>query len=342
MSFIKKLNPLKRKIFKQLTGSFRNSNNINQLTTTPKDNIKHILVTRPNHRLGNQLLFSPLIQVLETEFPNCKIDLLVNGGLSKILYANYDSVDNIFNLPKKPFKNLRNYVNISLKVIFKKYDLAIPADENSNSGKIFVKLSRAKYKVFNAGDRIIPSVHISKKPIDNLLTFLRDEQQLNNIEYPRINLKVNSQEFDTGKKIVHSYFNNQLPIIGVFTNATGSKKLSKEWWHKLAIGLETSFPNANIFEILPKENTSQLDFKYTSYYSEDIREMAGVIENCTVFIGADSGVMHLATATNTPSFGLFNGATNPDTYGPYGKDKFVVETHKLEIPEIMKIIKPYI
>ena len=70
--------------------------------------------------------------------------------------------------------------------------------------------------------------------------------------------------------------------------------------------------------------------------------MAGVIENCTVFIGADSGVMHLATATKAPTFGLFNGATNPNIYGPYGKDKFVVETHKKEVSEIVEMVSPYI
>ena len=332
----KKINPYKTRGFKMLTSNFKNSKNISDLSKIDKKDIKRVLISRPNHRLGNQLLISPIIQVVEAEFPNCKIDLLVNGNLSRILYKNYTSVENVYDLPKKPFKNLFKYLKTSFKVLSVKYNLAIVATETSNSSKFFVKLSRAEFKIFNSGYGIVPSRHIAKKPIDNFLNAYKG----NTIEdYPRLDIKLTDDEIRIGKSVLSNYFNNSYKTIAIFTNATGKKKLSKQWWQELCLKLETDIPKVNILEILPKENTSQVDFKYKNYLSNDLREMSSVIENSAIFIGADSGVMHLAASTNTPTFGLFNGRTNPEKYGSYGSYKYVIETKKTGIDELVKEIK---
>jgi ADP-heptose:LPS heptosyltransferase len=41
------------------------------------------------------------------------------------------------------------------------------------------------------------------------------------------------------------------------------------------------------------ENVSQIAFKSPTFYSKDIREIGAVIANTEIFIGADSGIMHL-------------------------------------------------
>lgn len=332
----RRINPYKTRIFEILTSSFKNSKNVSDLSKIDKRNIKRVLLSRPNHRLGNQLLLSPIIQVIEAEFPNCKIDLLVNGNLSKFLYENYSSVENVYNLPKKPFKNLFNYLKTSFKVLAVNYDLAIVGTESSNSSKIFVKLSRAKFKIFNSGYNAITSKHIAKKPIDVFYSLYKGHTIKN---YPKLDIKLTDGEISKGKSVLSNFFNNSHKTIAIFTNATGNKRLSKKWWQDLCVKLKTDIPKANILEILPKENTSQVDFRYKHYLSTDLREMASVIENSAIFIGADSGVMHLATATNTPTFGLFNGSTNADIYGPYGKGKYSIETKKIGIDELIKEIK---
>lgn len=332
----KKINSYKTRFFKWLTSSFENSKNISDLARIDKNKIKRILVIRPNHRLGNQLLLSPLLQTLEIEFPHSKISLLVNGSLSKVLYKNYTSVEKIYTLPKKPFENLPEYIKTSYKIISSKYDISIVGDGNSNSSKIFTKLSSAKFKIFSSEKDTKVSLHIAKKPIDNLISLLNKEKTIN---YPKLNIRLSDKEIINGNKIVSNLFNERKNTIALFTNATGYKKHSKEWWSQFCSKLEESIPNINILEILPKENTSQVNFKFKGYLSNDIREMASVIENCSIFIGADSGVMHLAAATNTPTFGLFNGFTNAQVYTPYGKNKYFIETHKISIDQLIIKIK---
>ena len=52
-------------------------------------------------------------------------------------------------------------------------------------------------------------------------------------------------------------------------------------------------------------------------------EVAAVLERSTLFIGNDSGLMHLAAAAGTPTIGLF-GPTDATTYGPQGEQCLAV------------------
>ena len=54
-----------------------------------------------------------------------------------------------------------------------------------------------------------------------------------------------------------------------------------------------------------------------------IRELAAIIAKSDLFIGVDSGPMHIATAVKTPVIALF-GAGDPSFIGPYGRGHKVI------------------
>jgi ADP-heptose:LPS heptosyltransferase len=328
------INRFKRWAFGLITASFENSKSLEQLPEVDSREICRVLIARPNHRLGNQLLLSPLIQTIENKFPHAKIDLLVNGGLPRVIFKNYRCVDQIYSLPKKPFKNLSEYLKTSYSIISSRYDLAIVGEHKSNSSKIFLKLSRTKFKIFEPQGENALSDHKAKRVVDILRSFL----DIKNKTYPELDIKLSDKEIQRGKQIISDIFPSERPVIAIFTNATGKKRLTKEWWAEFCVQLESQFPGVHILEILPKENRSQVNFKYDTYLSYDIRDMAAVIDNCAVFVGADSGVMHLASATSTPTFGLFNGNTNPMAFGPYGNHDRPYEVHKTSVDQIVNDI----
>ena len=335
---IKKLNPLKNRLFSMMTGSFRNSERINLIESLPRDSEIKVLITRPNHRLGNQLLLTPLIQEINKQFPNCKIHLIVNGNLSYILLSNYHCVETIFNLPKKPFNNILDYLKKSISLISNQYDIAIVGCEDSNSSKIFVKLSRAKFKIYNSGTtKLNRPEHIAKIPIYNLRKFLGPSDYLTD-RYPKLSIKLSRQEIEKGNQLIKTLFNSNKKTICIFTFATGNKCLSKKWWLKFYKELKTEFTDFNVLEILPNENVSQINYESVHFYSNNLREIASVIENSVVFIGADSGIMHLSSSTNTTTFGLFN-VTDPKTYGPYGGNNIPLDTNSVKLSEIIERIK---
>lgn len=68
---------------------------------------------------------------------------------------------------------------------------------------------------------------------------------------------------------------------------------------------------------------------------ENISNVAAQISACDLFLGNDSGPMHLSSSVGTNTIGLF-GPSNDVIYGPYGGDSKVIRTD-LSLKEIEKI-----
>ncbi|HTG65572.1 MAG TPA: hypothetical protein VL859_04275, partial [Flavobacterium sp.] len=106
MSFKSEINVVRRKITHSLTKNIGSNKLDKNHDPNLKIDFKNVLISRPNHRLGNLLLISPLVQEINSIFPDCKIDLFVKGNLAPIIFENYPSVENYIVLPRKPFENL--------------------------------------------------------------------------------------------------------------------------------------------------------------------------------------------------------------------------------------------
>lgn len=338
MASLKNINSFRRKFTHSLTRSIGKTKSVQSIAP---DQVRSVLVCRPNHRLGNLLLITPLLQELEENFPQAKIDIFLKGNLGPIVLQEYDSVDQIIALPKKHFKELPKYISTWFKIRKKKYDLVINAVPSSSSGRISTKISRAKYKIF--GDQEIEKRsstqnyrHIAKLPVCCLRNSL--VTQKNKTDFPILNLKISEDEKQLGKNVLEKILGHSENVLAIFTYATGEKCYSKHWWKSFYGKLQENFPDYSILEILPKENVSQIDFAAPTYYSQDLREICGLLANISCFVGADSGMMHLAVAAKIPVMGLFS-VTNPEKYKPYGPKNLAIETEKLSIQEILKQMK---
>ncbi|MCX6307662.1 MAG: lipopolysaccharide heptosyltransferase family protein, partial [Bacteroidia bacterium] len=129
----------------------------------------------------------------------------------------------------------------------------------------------------------------------------------------------------------------------LYTFATGAKCYTQSWWNAFYEELKIRFSDYTILEILPVENISMIAFKAHSFYSTDIRQMAAVMANTAVFVGADCGIMHLASAAPTPTFGFFS-VTNPLCYAPYNKGSKAFITTELKnetiFGELERLLNP--
>lgn len=306
--------------------------------------IKKVLICRPNGRLGNLLLITPLIQEVTATFPNCKIDVFVKGTLAPIVFEKYDNVDKIIHLPKKPFKELVKYFKVWTLIRKQKYDVAINVDQNSSSGRLGVKFSTAKYKFFgNLPEGVTLEHkdydHIAKYPVYNFRHYLSEVGiEDENEPIALLDLKLSEEEIANGKQILDKIIDPSKRSIAIFTYATGEKCYKPTWWAEFYSALKNEFPDENIFEVLPVENVSQIDFQVPSFYSKDVREIGSVLANVAVFVGADSGIMHLSSASKAPTAGLFS-VSNLKKYEPYGNGSVGLDTNVLGIPDFIKAIK---
>ncbi|WP_415326875.1 glycosyltransferase family 9 protein [Chryseobacterium sp. MMS23-Vi53] len=306
--------------------------------------IKKILISRPNHRLGNLLLLSPLVQEVINTFPDSKIDLFVKGGITPSIYQNYSNIGKIIQLPKKPFSNIFKYLKGWTMLKTRKYDLVINASFGSSSGRLSTLFANSTYKLFGEFEeehlKQIPDYHHSaKNSIYNLRQYLsRLGISENQSKLPDLNIKLSEDEITSGRKKLFNLTQNNKPTICLFTNATGDKCYSEEWWIVFYNHLKQTFPDHNIVELLPVENISKLNFTIPHFYSTDIREMGSFIANSTLFIAADNGVMHLASASGTPTVGLFS-VTDENVYKPYNGKSFSVNTNQTDNENIMSLLQ---
>jgi heptosyltransferase-3 len=321
--------------------------NIGQSSFDKKDVVKYpirrILISRPNHRLGNLLLITPLLQETINRFPDSKIDLFIKGGAGNVIFQNYKNVNRLIQLPKKPFSSLGTYLSSWVKIRFTKYDLVINANEESSSGRLSTLFANSHYKFLGEYNQEADLLytdyhHIAKYPIYNFRAYLKKMGfHVSYFDMPALHLKLNSKELKNGKQVLMNIVKNDKKTICLFTNATGEKCYPELWWGIFYEKIKTDFPDYNIIEMLPIENISRLKRKVPGYYSDDIREMTSVIAQCALFIGADSGVMHLAGASGTPTMGLFC-VTDEIKYAPYDNKSLAVNTNKLSNTEIMFVI----
>ena len=335
------INNLRRKLTRFFSRIFLVSD-ISELVYDKNINqVKKVLICRPNHRLGNNLLLTPLVNEITIIFPNSEIHLFTKGDISDIIFENYKDVVKLIKLPRKPFTNLIEYLTCWLSILDDNYDIVINSNNQSSSGILATKLSRSKYKFYNILNDKLTHLedykHHAKNPIYNLRYQFKNQLDRVNKTIPKLDLKLRDYEIINGGKLLKSMFRDQKPIISIFTFATAEKCLSKNWWSDLYSKLK-NFENYNILEILPAENLSQIDFVSKSYYSRDIREIASVMSNVKIFIGADSGMMHLAHASKTKTIGLFN-VTKPEFYGVYGNGNISVDINNTSITKLINLIE---
>lgn len=309
--------------------------------------IKYILISRPNHRLGNMLLLTPLVQEVTRLFPESKVDLFVRGNMASIIFKNFNQVDRIIALPKRPFSNLFQYIKCWLSIRNKKYDIVINAIPDSSSGKLSTLFSNAQFKLYGENNedsqmKYSDYSHIAKLPVYNFRYFLKQlDFNVNDDKIPLLNLKLDEQEIKYGGKIIDTIIPKNKKTICLFTNATGDKCYAETWWYELYERLKFEFPDYKIIELLPIENKSKLGFKIPKYYTTDIREMGAFIANTNLFIAADCGVMHLASAVGTSTIGLFS-VTDENVYKPYGNKSLAINTNNVNYDEMIDLINIYL
>ncbi|GJM06215.1 MAG: ADP-heptose--LPS heptosyltransferase [marine bacterium B5-7] len=338
MNIVKDINRVRRTFFTGATKHIANDKTANLSDNAV--NVRKILVCRPNQRLGNLLLITPLIQELESTFPEAKIDLIVKGGLANIVFKNFTGIHKIYQLPNKPFLEPITYLKNYYQAMAVDYDLVINATDGSSSGKIITQNSKSKYKLFGKPGlmhwvKIADYKHIAKKPI---LALRERSGKGRHLKIPTLDLKLSEDELMRGRNLLNQVTMNAKKTICIFTYATGNKMYCKKWWNQLYLEMLLNFKDFNIVEILPKENVSQIDFKAPTFYGRNIRELGAVIAASEVFLGADSGIMHLASSVDVPTLGLFN-VTDIDMYRPYNNLSQAINTNQVDVLQIISQLK---
>lgn len=287
-----------------------------------------ILICRPNTRLGNTLLMTPLLEEIEATLPSARVEILTACPAAHEVFREFPSVRRVHQLPFRGVRHPLRHLLTLLRVRRVRYDLLIDPDPKSWTSRFLTRMLAAQLKLGFASahknhgtDVSVPfegaPVHMGAYPVYLLRRgFLELDVELSRADAPALSIRLTEPERLAARGEIDRLLGagRSGPVVAVAAHATGAKRFSVEWWRRMLAALEKRLPAARVIEIRPPNGVAALP-ELPAYYSRRVRQVAAVVEAADCFVCADSGLMHLGAATDTITVGLFK-VTEPRLYAP--------------------------
>jgi len=267
-----------------------------------------ILVISSN-LIGDTVLSTGVIQNFINKYPNSKLTIVIGPSAAQ-LYEHFPNLDKILIIKKKNFN--MHWLEIYRKCFFKKWDIIIDFRSSLISYVLFHK-GRYIFKKNNLSHHLNQLSTYFKFNCDNLKVYNSDKE-----------IKEANTNIDKNKKyVVICPGGNWKPKIWPVQNFNILIKKIKESYSStkfIIVGskLESEQYYSDLIKNLNKDDVINLMGKSLTLTS-------AYMKRSTLFIGNDSGLMHLSVASKLSTIGLF-GPTNDKIYSPIGNNCFVIRT----------------
>ena len=287
-----------------------------------------ILICRPNTRLGNTLLMTPLLEEIEATLPAARVEILTACPAAQEVFQGFPSVARVHQLPFRGVRHPLRHLLTLLRVRRRRYDVLIDPDPRSWTARFLTRHVPAHLKLGFASahksrgvDVSVPfegaPAHMGDYPVYLLRRgLLGVDDGAARAASPKLAIRLTDAERLAGREEIQRLCGagGSGPVVAVATHATGAKRFTVDWWRHMIASLHQRMPVARVIEIRPPNGVASLP-ELPAYYSRRVRQVAAVVEAAACFICADSGLMHLAAATDATTVGLFK-VTEPRLYAP--------------------------
>jgi ADP-heptose:LPS heptosyltransferase len=300
--------------------------------------------------LGNTLLLTPLVREIQTTYPGAEIDIVTRSEAAADIFAAFAAVRSVYCLPAHAFRHPLRYLALLHRMCSVRYDLVIDPCPRSRTGRALLGLARGRFKVGFTSNRKLGALthgiplpaspkHVGQLPVFLLRSAL--QRHMSNA-YPFLDIALSSEERQHGSRAIEELIGSDSAstkrgVIGVFANATPPKLLPTEWWRTFTDAIEAHYTEYAIVEIVPMFGRSLLGLRYPAYYSSSVRKLSSTLSALSMFISSDCGIMHLASASGTPTIGIFS-ATHAHEWGPYGLHDRVVNAQGLTPEQTAQLV----
>lgn len=300
---------------------------VSRLTGTREGADLTILIVRPNTRLGNTLLMTPLIGEIGAALPNAKVDVLSACPAAAEVFQALP-VRQVHQLPFRGVRHPLRYLKILAQVRRRRYDLILDPSPNSWTGRFLTRWLNGRTRIGFVHARRHQGVeisipfegaprHMGAYPVYLLRrALLGMETSAAARDDAKLEIRLSESERAAGREQLQQRLGTGRsgPVLAVATHATGAKRFPLEWWRSMIRQVQVLRPTVQVIEIRPPSGAASLP-EFAGYASRRTREVAAVIEAAGCFVCADSGLMHLGAATDATTVGLFK-VTLPELYEP--------------------------
>jgi ADP-heptose:LPS heptosyltransferase len=259
--------------------------------------------------IGDTILSTGVVNYFHKIYPHAKFTFLV-GPTAGQIYINFPTKEKIILVKKQKF-NL-HWLIMYLKVFKIKWDIVI----DFRSSFISYLLNKKKKYIFKKNKNL------------NHLDQLKDFFSINKLCLSVFTNK--NEEAEANQKISHEY-----KYIVLFPGGNWKPKIWPiEYFNKLIHFLNDNFTNLKFiivgslkekriyFEDIKKNLPDKI---FIDLMGKSLTSTFAYMTKCNLFIGNDSGLMHLSVAANLKTIALF-GPTNDKIYGHFNANSFVIRT----------------
>jgi ADP-heptose:LPS heptosyltransferase len=295
----------------------------------PPGRIRRILVVRPDERIGNLILLTPMLDALHRAWPGAIIDLIVGGAMAT-LFAGDPRVGRIHVFDKRRLvRNPLGVVTLAARLRRGRYDLAIDASHSHQFSLTSALAARASGAPWRLGYLRGPGGRLLNAGLERDLLERRYTADLY-IDLLRVlapdvpggplHLPITPAEADAARRLLSELGIEPGAVrIGFHPGGRGAKRWPGERFVELA--RQTVGPGRRILLFHgPGEEKIVESFPQdlvTVVPRLDLRDLAATIARCDAFVSSDTGPMHLAAAVSVPTLALFTQG-NSDMFAPRG------------------------
>ncbi len=297
------------------------------------ESVRSILVMRL-YFLGDVVLATPVLEALKRRFPNARLTVLIKKRAADVLVAN-PNVDEVVLYDDVPDYHMpRCQWRLARRLRLERFDLAVDLSGNLLSSWLLWAADPGYRVGFNhAGfprvlDYRIP--YISEgSVVEHLLSAIAPLGATAE-PTPRIYLTDEERE-DVGRLLEREGIGRDEPFAVLAPGANWEYRRWPAERHaalarllKSKDGMRSILTGGDEDEDLCAEIATASGGSGLSLAGRlDVRGLAATVERAVLFVGSDSGPMHIAAAVGTPVVGLF-GPNTPDRFAPRGSTSRVI------------------
>jgi ADP-heptose:LPS heptosyltransferase len=291
------------------------------LNRTP---LRRILVVRQDDRIGNQLFLTPLLTGLGARFPEASIDVLVSGRYPEILAA-HPSVFRLIPFSRRDARRPGYLLRRIRELRRHRYDLVIDGKRRPSLSNILaVRLARCRYRIGfdHAYSRALYHCPVPFAGLERTHESERLHALLDRI-----------WSVPPAPPMTFHFPADRKPgpvrrTVCVHIGGRGRKRIPVAVLGKLIEGLTATYPDTLVIAG-PDETATVARLRERNpalrvEWPRDVVELASVIAESRVFVGPDTGALHIASALDRDIVNLFLAPTSP-VYGPRSRRWVVID-----------------
>ena len=278
-----------------------------------------VLVIQPKIGMGDMVIYLPYIHAISKKYQTPVSILVKENSRANQLLAEDRHIDEVILLDRSKNNSgshdgFSGFLKLSREIKLKKFD------------KVFIFNSSLRYLLISklAGIKNISQYPLFRKK-DNIVASAKifTEHELGSIVSTQPELRINQESFNK----VNQSFSKEFKHICLGISASGpTKRWNIENFITLCKKVNEKIPSKfylaagnNDKDLIDKFLNSEISKNCTSFQDLKIKETMPIIKNCDLYIGNDTGWLHISSALGIKCLALFMDSP-VQAYGKYSKN----------------------